>query len=131
MMKKRVVALIALLMSGLGVAPLALAGGSLDGKTFTGVVGQKGKTEGQADDLVFQGNQFESTLCRNFGYGKGAYTTTAKGNAVAFNAETTSAAGGKMKWEGTVKGNAIEGKVLSAEKGATSEMWFKGTLKKS
>ncbi len=107
----------------------AFAVNPLEGKTFSGVVGPKGKTEGQADNFVFQDGKFESTLCTTFGYGKGNYKTAAKGDATEFTTETMSKKGGKMRWRGVVKGNQIEGTAVSVENGQASESWFKGTLK--
>ena len=130
-MGRRVSAMAALLVSCLGMSSLVLASSALDGKTFSGVVGQKGKTDTRPDDFVFQGGQFESTLCTTFGYGKGDYQAKADGAAVEFTAETTNTDGGTMQWKGTVKGNDVEGTALSMEKGRTSESWFKGALKKT
>ncbi len=121
---------VAMAIGILGMAPFVFASGTLDGKTFSGSIGSKEQTEGKADDFVFQDGQFESTLCETMGYGKGSYTTSMKGDAVQFTAETTNKEGGKMDWKGTVTGDQIEGTVSSAANGNTSEMWFKGTTKK-
>jgi hypothetical protein len=129
-MGRRAAAIAALLVGILGASPLVLASGALDGKTFSGVMGQKGKTDSRPDDFVFKDGTFESTLCTTFGYGTGEYQAQAAGDAVEFTAETTSTDGGKMAWKGAVKGSDIEGTVLSMEQGGTSsESWFKGTLK--
>ena len=126
----RTVSAVAVFLAGFfGAIPLVSANGALDGKTFSGVIGPKEKTDGRPDDFVFQDGSFESTLCNTFGYGKGTYQTTAKGDAVEFTAETTSTNGGKMAWKGTVTGNQIEGATVATENGQTSESWFKGTLK--
>lgn len=131
MNKKAAVAVALVFVGLLGVSTPAFAGGSLDGKTFSGTIGQKGKTEGQADGFVFKDGKFESTLCEAFGYGQGEYKTEALTDATAFTAETASTTGGKMQWQGMVKGDQIEGTVISTENGKSTESWFKGTLKAS
>ena len=108
---------------------MVFASGSLDGRTFTGQIGKKGEVEARTDDFMFQDGKFESTLCNTFGYGKGDYRAAANGDATEFTAETASTTGGKMQWKGAVKGDTIEGTAISMENGATSESWFKGTLK--
>ena len=113
----------------LGLALPVWAAGTLDGKTFSGQIGPQGQTDGKADDFIFQNGEFESTLCETFGYGKGAYTEAASGDAVEFTAETANQQGGTMRWKGLVKGEMIEGAAVSTENGQTSESWFHGTLK--
>ena len=123
---------IAMVVAAIGMIGLALpvwATGALDGKTFNGQIGPKDQAEGKADDFVFQDGSFESTLCETFGYGKGAYTVAANGDAVEFTAETANQKGGTMQWKGLMKGDVIEGTAMSTENGQTSESWFRGTLK--
>ena len=126
-MKKRFMAGMVLAAGIVGVASLALASATLDGKTFAGTIGKKGETAGQPDNFVFKDGTFESTLCETFGYGTGLYTTSMTGDAVQFNSETTNPKGGKMAWTGTVASGRIEGSVVTTENGASSEMWFNGT----
>ena len=127
-MKKQVA--VGLLIAGLIYAFPALAAGALDGKTFAGQVGEKGQANAVADNFVFTNGKFASTLCSQFGYGEGVYKTTGAKDAVHFTAETTSQAGGKKDWQGTVKGEVIEGGATTVENGQTSQQWFKGTLKR-
>ncbi len=131
MNKKAAVAVALVCVSLFGVSTRVFASGSLDGKTFSGTVGQKGKTDGQADGFVFKDGKFESTLCTTFGYGQGVYKTEAKTDAIGFTAETASTTGGKKQWQGMVKGDQIAGTVISIENGKTTESWFKGKLKAS
>ena len=131
MSKKAAVAVALVCVSLFGVSSGLFASGPLDGKTFSGTMGQKGKIDGQADGFVFKDGKFESTLCTTFGYGQGAYKTEAKADAIGFTAETASSDGGKMEWHGTVKGDQIAGTVISIENGTTTESWFKGKLKAS
>ena len=109
---------------------MALAGGILDGKTFSGSMGNKGQAANNQDDIVLQNGKFNSVLCNRFGYGAADYTATAQGDAINFKAQTTNAKGGQMNWEGTVKGDTLKATNVTVENGQTSESWFKGTLKK-
>ena len=113
----------------IAVAPVAFAVETLDGKTFSGTIGKKGETAGNPDDFIFKDGQFESTLCEQFGYGTGAYKTSIADGATRFSAETTSKTGGKMAWTGTIKEGHLQGSVVTTENGASSEMWFNGTVK--
>ena len=126
-MSKRLMAGMVLAAGIVGVASLALASAALDGKTFAGTIGKKGETTGNPDNFVFKDGTFESTLCEQFGYGTGLYTTSMTGDAVQFNSETTNPKGGTMAWTGTVAAGRIEGSVVTTESGTSSEMWFNGT----
>ena len=131
-MKRRGIAVIVAVVGVIGMAlPAWAAAGGLDGKTFSGQIGPQGKSEGKDDNFVFQDGAFESTLCTTFGYGKGAYTTTPAGMALEFTAETADQKGGTMKWKGLVKGDMVEGTVVSMENGQASESWFRGILQQS
>ena len=50
----------------------------LDGRSFAGVVLECGKTEGDADTIIFKDGRFRSTACDQYDYGDGAYTATAR-----------------------------------------------------
>ncbi len=128
-MSKRVWVGIVVVAGIVGAASMAFAVGTLDGKTFSGTIGKQGETKGMEDHFVFKNGQFESTLCEQFGYGAGAYTTAMVGDGVRFTAETTSKAGGKKDWTGTVTVGRIKGSVVTTENGSTSEMWFNGNIK--
>ena len=82
--------------------------GPLDGKTFVVETGEKGKSGGDKDTLVFKDGNFHSTACDQYGFGDGAYTSTVNGDTIQFEAVTTSPTKGKMTWKGTVQGDRIE-----------------------
>ena len=116
------------LLSGVSAA---LAGGTLDGKTFTGQMGEVGKPSGQPDDFVFHNGKFTSSLCAQFGYKGAPYLSKAEGDKVKFQLQCKSDKnGGTMTWDGVVKGDQIEGTSVTSENGQASMSWFKGTLKK-
>ena len=126
---KSIVAVLLFVMIGFGGAE-AFAAGVLDGKSFGGSMGDKGSAAAKvADDFVFKEGKFTSTLCSRFGYHEADYTALGQNEAVNFKAHCTSGSGGVMDWTGVVKGDQIEGTVVSQESGTTSESWFKGTLK--
>ncbi|TFH29384.1 MAG: hypothetical protein E4G97_07320, partial [Deltaproteobacteria bacterium] len=82
--------------------------GPLDGKSFVVETGEKGKSGAEKDTLTFKDGNFRSSGCDQYGFGDGAYTSTANGDAIQFEVVTTSSTKGKMTWKGTVTGDKIE-----------------------
>ena len=82
---------------------------TLDGRRFHGIVLEAGKTEGDADTLLFDGGRFRSTACDRYGYGDGAYTARRDGARIHFDAETRSPASGRLLWHGTISGQRLDG----------------------
>jgi hypothetical protein len=104
--------------------------GALDGKTFAVETAEKGKATGEKDSLVFKDGKFRSPGCDQYGFGEAPYTTAKAGDATKFDAETSSVKEGKIKWTGTVKGDAIEGSYLWTKPGQKPiEYWFKSAKK--
>lgn len=113
-----------------GTPTIALTG-TLDGKSFVGEFGQKGKkTEGK-DELIFKDGKFHSKACDPYGFGDGVYTATVGGDTTTFETETESAKEGKIKWMGIVKGDTLDG-TFTWYKGskAPKEYWIKAQLMK-
>lgn len=106
----------------------------LDGKTFIGPTGEKGKKVHHEDVLRFSGGKFTSSECFQYGFKGGPYTTTIEGNTIHFQAETISPTHGKMVWQGTLKGDTLEVTYTWTKERwfwtTFREYWFKGTLKK-
>ena len=123
--------LLVLLLSALsGSRPAIAADGALDGKTFAGDMGEKGKAKGDKDELVFKDGKFHSVACEKYGFGDAAYTATVNGGTTAFEAVTTSTKEGKMKWSGTVVGDKLDGTATWYKDGqAPIEYWFTTQLK--
>ena len=123
--------LLALLLVEGWVLPSAMGvTGELDGKSFVGQMGQVGKDKGDKDTFIFKDGKFHSTACDPYGFGDGAYTAKVNGDAIAFEAKTTSPTDGLMQWMGTVKGDKIEGTATWQRVGkAPVEHWLKGELK--
>lgn len=106
----------------------AASSSPLDGKTFVGQVGEKGKTTGDPDTFTFTAGKFDSIACHEYGYGDAPYTA----KEGAFESTTTNTSGNKMIWKGTVKGDEISGTatMLSSDGAPQDEMWFKASLKR-
>ena len=111
--------------------------GPLDGKTFVVETGEKGKSGGDKDTLIFKDGNFHSTGCDQYGFGDGAYTSTVNGDAIQFEAVTTSPTKGKMTWKGTVQGDKIEVGYVWVDAShwykpnpKPLEKWAKGELKR-
>ena len=111
--------------------------GPLDGKTFVVETGEKGKSGGDKDTLTFKDGSFRSAGCDQYGFGDGAYTSTVNGDAIQFEAVTTSPTKGKMTWKGTVTGDKIEVGYVWVDAShwykrdpKPLEKWAKGELKR-
>jgi len=106
---------------------------SLDGKSFAGESGEKGKPAmAEKDTIRFEKGQFRSVACDAYGFGDGAYTATAAGDgSVRWTAETTSPKEGRIQWQGTVNGARIEAIYVWTKAGQKPiEYWLKGTAQK-
>lgn len=102
---------------------------ALDGKTFTGEVGDKGKA-GDPDKFIFTNGKFHSTACDQYGYTDAPYTAISKDGKTTFTSITKNKDGDTITWNGTVTKNSIDGAAVRVSKGnPPSDMWFKGTLK--
>lgn len=106
-------------------------GETLDGKTFEGVFIAKGKTRGDADTLSFQNGRFRSSACDRYGYSDATYRTSSDGNATRFEAETSSAKYGTLRWAGYVRGDRLDATVTELRDGKSpAEHWVAAGLKK-
>lgn len=106
-----------------------LANGALDGHTYeVQVVGADGKPQ-EKDDLSFSGGSFDSSSCRPFGYIRTAYTTSKDGDAIRFQAVAASADYPMNHWEGTVRGDMIEGTLKSGDAADAPTLRFTGKRK--
>ena len=97
---------------------------TLDGRSFHGVVLETGKTEGDADTLIFADGRFRSTACDRYGYGDGTYAASRDGDRIHFDAETESPRFGRLRWQGTVSGRRLDGTLTMVRDGAPmGEKW--------
>lgn len=106
----------------------------LDGKSFKGPTGEKGKKTHHEDVLVFKDGQFTSSMCFEYGFTGGPYTAWAEGVLIHFTAETVSPTHGKMNWKGTLQGDSMVVEYSWTKERwlwtTYREYWFKGTLQK-
>ena len=84
------------------------AGGILDGMTFVGTSGEKGKPAAEPDTLKFKKGKFHSKSCDRWGFAKASYTATESGNLITFTSVTRSDSEGAISWEGRVDGETCE-----------------------
>ena len=97
---------------------------TLDGRKFAGVVLECGKTEGDADTLIFDEGRFRSTACDKYDYGDGAYTAKAANGEVSFKVQTESPKYGRLVWEGVVRGKRLDATFTMVRDGKTlGEKW--------
>jgi len=96
----------------------------LDGRHFIGIVLERGKTEGDADTIMFSAGRFRSSACDRYEYGDGPYTATAAGDTVSFEARTESPKYGSLLWRGVVRGPRLDGTLTMVRDGKTlGEKW--------
>lgn len=125
-----------LVLPALSVAVIAAvpaaAQPTLDGKVFSGVFLERGKTSGDADTLTFRNGRFHSSACDRYGYGDAAYRIVAvEGEATRFEATTESPRYGKLEWSGTIRGDKLDATVMMLRDGkAPVENWVVAGLKK-
>jgi hypothetical protein len=113
--------------AALTVAALLSAGAqaqSLDGRSFTGVFLERGKTSGDADTITFKDGRFHSSACDRYGYAAAPYKAVAAADGTRFEAETQSAKYGKLLWAGYVRGGKLDATVMMEQSGKSpKENW--------
>lgn len=82
--------------------------GLLDGKSFAGAFTEKGKRTGDPDTLTFANGRFRSAACDPYGFSDAPYTVVIDGDIIRFEAQTTSARYGALKWSGVVHGPQLQ-----------------------
>ena len=108
----------------------------LDGMTFVGNNGEKGREldPDEHEEIIFKNGRFRSVSCDPYHFGDSEYSTTVMGNAIHFEAVTTSPSHGKIVWRGAVDGDtALVTFVWTKERwywDIHREYWFRGKLKK-
>src|ERR1041384_2213668 len=90
----------------------------LDGRNFIGIVLERGKTEGDADTIMFSAGRFRSSACDRYEYGDGPYTATAAGDTVSFEARTDSPKYGSLLWPGGGERGRLEARTETRKYGA-------------
>lgn len=97
---------------------------ALDGRTYLIKYGEKGGSQSTKDTLMFRGGRFRSTGCDAYGFGDASYLSPDAGR---FSAETESAKEGRIRWQGALRGDEVEGTFVWSKPGkAPVEYAFKG-----
>ncbi len=106
----------------------------LDGKTFLVKSGELGSEASHHDDyLIFRDGMFVSTDCAELlDFRASAYSATRQGDAIRFQADSTSPTHGRMIWDGTMRGDAMDATARWIDKRwywtIDRMYWFKGNL---
>ncbi len=112
---------------------LIVSAHGLDGKTYFGQNGSKGKPADHDDEFIFKEGMFRSTSCDEYGFSAGQYETTETDGIIYFKAATESPSHGQMFWEGKIDGDSLEGTFVWTKErwywDIRKEYWFKGELK--
>ena len=109
--------------------------GLLDGKTFTGFNGEKGREldPDEYEEIVFDNGRFVSTTCFQYGFSDAPYSATRIGDIIRFEAVTVSPTHGKIAWQGTVSGDKAKMTFVWTKErwywDTHREYWFEGRLK--
>ena len=103
-----------------------LGNGPLDGRVYSVTLAGGGQAPA-TDALIFDGGQFESTLCREHGFRLAPYESTNNGDATKFEVVAKSADAGANAWSGKIHGDTVEGTLKCTDpKGAVTEFKFNG-----
>jgi hypothetical protein len=113
----------------LAATPAVAASGLLDGKTFTGSIGLKGKPADGKDDLIFANGMLHSTACDAYGFTPGPYVAVRSGDVTTFTATTRSPKEGTINWQGTVRNGVLEGTFTCKKTLIRRNYWIKATEK--
>lgn len=103
----------------------------LDGRSFSGVFIERGKTSGDADTIVFKDGRFRSVACDRYGYGDAPYKMSTVGDTVLFETETESPKYGRLVWRGAVRNGKLDAVATSVRSGKSPvENWVVAAEKK-
>jgi hypothetical protein len=121
------------------VGPLAACAGSVsepiaDASSATPLSGKSFEVELVSSarriptTLVFDGDQFLSTTCERYGFGKAGYSLSRDGDAFEFESDSRNARGGVHRWSGRYAGGTIEGTLYSQDPGQEAVVYeFRGS----
>jgi hypothetical protein len=127
-MRKTTLLAVLLLLAAAVVTASEGDAGLLDGRTFRGETGEKGKA-GEPEDFVFADGRFDPVACHAYGFAATPYTASVDGEVTTFVAEHTNDKGERMRWSGTVRGTSLEGTMVFWDAaGNASDWWFRGSL---
>jgi hypothetical protein len=106
--------------------------GALDGQAFDVTMNEVGKSDTERETMEFRGGRFHSEGCDEYGFTTGPYSATKSGDTVAFVADTSSMQEGVIHWQGSVRGDQVDGRYTWNKSGQSPRDYtFHGTRKKS
>ena len=112
---------------------VAVSSHVLDGKTYFGQNGSKGKPADHDDEFIFKEGMFRSTSCDKYGFTEGQYETTEADGIIYFKAATASPSHGQMFWEGQIDGESLDGTFVWTKerwyRDIRKDYWYKAELK--
>ncbi len=109
----------------------ALAGETLDGRSFSVELTETGKNETTEDELIFKEGTFFSSGCEQYGFTPAKYESRTKDGVILFKSTLTSGKEGKTEWEGAVTGDEISGTMFRTKEGQDPVIYtYKGAIKK-
>ena len=122
----RVLPLLVFLLAG-----AAAAQDALDGLSFSGMTGEKGKGDHHADTITFRDGIFRSLDCENWGFGPAPYEMERVSNGYRFTAILKSPDRGELAWTGTIVDNTARATFRWTHKRwywtIERDYWFEGT----
>jgi hypothetical protein len=114
--------------SASGPPASAPAGSPLDGRSYD-VTLEGADAPPIKDALNFANGRFESTACTSLGFPKWSdYSAHVDGDATTFHGLAKHPSGTTMDWNGSVKGDAVEGTAMRSMNGKSDAFKFKGAL---
>src|SRR5262249_36837790 len=108
---------------------------SLDGKTFVGETGERGKpatAKTEKDTLHFANGKFHSTGCDRYGFTEAPYTATAAADGTGrWSSQAASARESRRAGRGREEAETLAGSVSGREAGqAPIEYWVQARAQK-
>jgi hypothetical protein len=105
--------------------------GMLDGKSFAGDIGDKGKPAVGKEVMSFKDGKMVSSACVNLGFAGFPYKATKKGDMIEFEASASNPKEGTLSWKGTVSGDTLNATSVWTRPGqAPDESWVKAKAQK-
>jgi hypothetical protein len=97
----------------------------LDGRTYAIKYKEKGAWFALKDTLLFRNGRFRSMECDPYGFADAGYT----GDGQHFTAESSSEKEGRIAWEGTLRGEELEGTFVWTRPGKNPILYtYKGSM---
>lgn len=116
-----------------GTAPADMGGTALplDGRVFTGEIGEHNMVAFSSEELIFDAGKFRSVQADQYQFGLSDYSAARKGDVISFSAESLSPTDGRMVWKGTVSAGHLEATVdwYDKEGKLQKSYWVKATRK--